>query len=524
MEEKEKNGDINNEHKIDLNKNDKENNDDNSKSNGFNWMDKLKPSTKNKLIMNKYQNLTIVNLNKNITSTPNNKNNKTIESNKENPLGISSSSQISNVTKNGINQKNYPITDNSTGKLINNKFDSIKSLHHPNEKKIIKENSRNNLANEIHKLLNNPSYNNQSRCSLSTIMTNNNPIKEQQDFSKVKQGLGLSINISKDSNTSEFDNNKSYLAKWNKCVFENKLSLAELNNINDQSQVILKNNLDNTALSDDLEKINNIMEERIKINLCENGFLKQTYHSIIPFILIQNKEVHRVCLSDYELKFFYKIYNKKKSESERKNPYESYRQGIIKFYKGKYLDAYLYFKNAHIKKETDLNIAKWLAFTSLILLMCSKKIDFKNIKNVKVEANKEEDEVKESGIIFPCCSSRKNELKLKTLQGSNILLQNNFFLNSGGSNNIYAGTIINSYHSNNNNYFNNQSSNVQKISQINLAKEIMKLLKMLINDDKKNIISNQNKNLNNNSTNFNLDSSITTHEEVKTYSHEIEAW
>ena len=43
----------------------------------------------------------------------------------------------------------------------------------------------------------------------------------------------------------------------------------------------------------------------IDSNLCENGFLKQPYHSIIPFILMQNKEIHRMCLSDYELKLFY---------------------------------------------------------------------------------------------------------------------------------------------------------------------------------------------------------------------------
>jgi len=493
------------------------NNTDTSKSSGFNWMDKLKPSNKNKLIMQKYRNLTnldsisnINNNNLNIFTSPT----EVISSFKEN-LNISN---INSNKKQGLNcdlsmlsSYNHNVTSNKNLSL-NNKIRSTSD-------------SKNNLANQIINILNNPniniSNNNHFESEINMNLEIDKKRQEEQAQSKLKSAssAGVSSSISKDSILSEDDNNKSYLAKWNKCVFENKLTLAELNSIHDQSQVILKNNIDNTVLSDDLEHINNEMEERIKLNLCENGFLKQLYHSIIPFLLIQNKEIHRMCLSDYELKLFYKTYNKKKSESERKNPYESYRQGIIKFYKGKYLDAYSHFKSAHLKKESDLNIAKWLAFTSIILLMCNKKIDFTNIKNVNVDTNKEDEEVNDNIIIFPCCSSRKNENKIRSLQTNSIVMQNSFLFNNGKSDNNKNVSSLNNYFSNNNR---SNSFNFSKVSQINLAKEITKLLKMLVTKENKNIMTSASEK-NNNSNNLNIDDSL-NHEEIKYVSHEIEAW
>ena len=420
---------------------------DKNKSISSNWMEKLKPSNKNKLILQKYKNLSP------LTPDTDNKNyDLNIDQNKKNE-------EIISVEKNQ-NKNNFPIEN-----IIN--LDSLQIIKNPENK--IQENS-----------------------ILNKNSTNENLKKRNSE------------NLSK--NSSDENENKSYLAKWNKCVFENRPNLVELNTIQDQSQVILKNHNDNTALSDDIEKINNIMEERIKLNLCENGFLKQPYHSIIPFILIQNKEIHRMCLSDYELKLFYKTYNKKKSESERKNPYESYRQGIIKFYKGKYLDAYSNFKSAYMKKENDLNIVKWLAFTSIILLMCNKKIDFLNIKKVKVEISKEESDVKENNVIFPCCSSRKIDGKIRSLRTNSI--HNNFQFNNIKS---YFGDDIINYNANSGNF------NISKISQINLAKEITKLLKILVRKENK-------KEMNvNNSNNFNLEESCTV-DEFKNVSHEIEAW
>lgn len=487
---------------------------DTSKSSGFNWMDKLKPSNKNKLIMQKYKNLANVD-----TQSSNNNNNlnsftSAIKDNCSSNVNL-------NVSNNASNKKQGLNCDLSLLSSSNNNVVSNKNLNFNN--KITSSNSKNNLANQIFNILNNPNSNNDNNIESEFNLDREiNRARQKETQSKLKSaGLGISVNISKESLISENDNNKSYLAKWNKCVFENKLTLAELNSIHDQSQVIFKNNIDNTVLSDDLEHINNEMEERIKLNLCENGFLKQLYHSIIPFLLIQNKEIHRMCLSDYELKLFYKTYNKKKSESERKNPYECYRQGIIKFYKGKYLDAYSHFKSAHIKKDTDLNIAKWLAFTSIILLMCNKKIDFMNIKNIKVETSKDEEDLKDEGIIFPCCSSRKNENKIRSLQTSSLIIQNNFFFNNGNyENNRNTNSI--------NNYFSNSKSssasnfNLSKISQMNLAKEITKLLKMLVKKDNK-IIPTTVSEKNSNSNNLNLEDTM-NHEEIKNVNHEIEAW
>lgn len=514
----------------DSNKANTNNNIDTSKSSGFNWMDKLKPSNKNKLIMQKYKNLGTL-------ETQSNNNNNNILNSFASPVkdknNCSSNTNLNNSNntsnkKQGLNCDSSLLSSCNNINNQNNNLTSNKNLNF--NKRISLSNSKNNLSNEIFNILNNPNSNNNNNFNnfnnnLESEFNLDDEIQKarhRETQSKLKSAcLGISVNISKDSLISENENNKTYLAKWNKCVFENKLTLAELNSIHDQSQVILKNNIDNTVLSDDLENINNEMEERMKLNLCENGFLKQLYHSIIPFFLIQNKEIHRMCLSDYELKLFYKTYNKKKSESERKNPYESYRQGIIKFYKGKYLDAYSHFKSAHMKKESDLNIAKWLAFTSIILLMCNKKIDFTNIKNIKVETNKDEDEEKDNSIIFPCCSSRKNENKIKSLQTSSIIIQNNFFFNNGNHESTKNLNSLNNYFSNNNggNGFN---FNISKISQINLAKEITKLLKMLVKKENKNVPTTASER-NNNSNNLNIDDSM-NHEEIKNFNHEIEAW
>jgi len=489
------------------------NNVDTSKSSGFNWMDKLKPSNKNKLIMQKYKNLTSL-------ETRSNNNNNNINS-LASPIKDTCSSNANLKSSNNTSKKKLGFNcDLSILSGNNNNLTPTKNLNNIN--KIISSNNKNDLTNQIFNILNNSNSNNYNIESQCNFDEEYNKARQKETQSKMRSAcLGTSEDISKDSLISENDNNKSYLAKWNKCVFENKLTLAELNSIHDQSQVILQKNIDNTVLSDDLEHINNEMEERMKLNLCENGFLKQLYHSIIPFLLIQNKEIHRMCLSDYELKLFYKTYNKKKSESERKNPYESYRQGIIKFYKGKYLDAYSHFKSAHMKKETDLNIAKWLAFTAIILLMCNKKIDFTNIKDIKVENNKDAGgEPKDNSILFPCCSSRKNENKIKSLQTNSLVIQNHFFFNNANNENNKNISSINNNFSNSNNA--GMNFNISKISQMNLAKEITKLLKMLVKKENKNIPTTGSEK-NNNSKNLNLDDSM-NHEEVKNVSHEIEAW
>ncbi len=78
---------------------------------------------------------------------------------------------------------------------------------------------------------------------------------------------------------------------------------------------------------------------------------------------------------------------------------------------------------------------------------------------------------------------------------------------------------LNNYFSNNNR---SNSFNFSKVSQINLAKEITKLLKMLVTKENKNIMTSASEK-NNNSNNLNIDDSL-NHEEIKNVSHEIEAW
>ena len=80
----------------------------------------------------------------------------------------------------------------------------------------------------------------------------------------------------------------------------------------------------------------------------------QECHSIIPFLLISSKEIHRVCLSDYEIKHIYKLY-KSKTKSFKAEGIDYYRIGLINFYKGKYILAYNSIKSAIKNNNKDLN-------------------------------------------------------------------------------------------------------------------------------------------------------------------------
>lgn len=199
---------------------------------------------------------------------------------------------------------------------------------------------------------------------------------------------------------------------------------------------------DVSDISDNLEYINNFIEENYQMVLTENIFITNPdlYHSIIPFFLISSKQIHRMTLSDYEIKLVYKSF-KNKLKTNRIDGIDYYKIGLINFYKGKFLLAYSNFKMAH-KLRKEVNIMKWLAFTILIIIFCHKignsnfyensnldepsnlnnlnhfneekskfyntKIKFTSLKNILIYDDKE-DTPEDESFIFGCCQNRKKK-------------------------------------------------------------------------------------------------------------------
>jgi hypothetical protein len=118
-----------------------------------------------------------------------------------------------------------------------------------------------------------------------------------------------------------------------------------------------------------------------------------------------------MCISDYEIKYVLKCYHKK--HKQRKLEYQDiYRLGLLYFLKGNYHTAYFNFRAAYMNtlrekvKNDDFvaNIAKWFIFTGLIILFCEKKVDFRNLRDIK--KNPQNNDLG-SSLLFGCCTVRK---------------------------------------------------------------------------------------------------------------------
>lgn len=124
------------------------------------------------------------------------------------------------------------------------------------------------------------------------------------------------------------------------------------------------------------------------------------------------------------------------------------------------------------------NIAKWLAFSGIIILFCEgNKIDFKNILKIKLEGNEVEDN--NANFLLNCCSTRKKNrlgeyMNFNTPQDE---ANNEFFLNN--DNNIKIRT--NSYLSGD---LSNRNLNVIKHDLISISREIEHLLKFICKNEK----------------------------------------
>lgn len=127
----------------------------------------------------------------------------------------------------------------------------------------------------------------------------------------------------------------------------------------------------NSILSDlDNQDYNNILTEGNFNNFFqENLFFNCEAHSILPFLLLTSREIHRMCMSDYEVKLMKKNF-RTKIINRRDDWIDYYKLGRIKIYQARYFDAFNLFKEAELRKNDDLEIKKWICFCLLILVFC----------------------------------------------------------------------------------------------------------------------------------------------------------
>lgn len=232
--------------------------------------------------------------------------------------------------------------------------------------------------------------------------------------------------IPTEGNNASNTSNMSFQTKWNNMVKQRKQEALQLD-LSQSGVFPNKGGFDDCSIiSENMEYINNLIEENYQMVLTENIFITNPdlYHSIIPFLLISSKAIHRMCLSDYEIKLVSKSF-KQKGKTHRLDGMDFYKIGLISFYKGKYLIAYSKFQKAYKMRPNEPNIIKWLAFTCLVIVFCynnSKgafsdslaecvtKIDFTRVRDVTISEVKEEEE--EETFLFGCCVNRKKKVNI----------------------------------------------------------------------------------------------------------------
>jgi hypothetical protein len=246
--------------------------------------------------------------------------------------------------------------------------------------------------------------------------------------------------------------------KWSNMVKKSKQEMLKIDL--SQSEVLSSTNqLDFSAMSENMDDFNDIIEENYQVVITENSFLKQESHSILPFFFLSSREIHRMCLSDYEIKLVNKSI-KNKIKNNRLDWMDYYKKALIKFYQAKYFESYMNFKAAHNMRSKDKEVGKWLAFNILIIVFCAN-YEAANGENSKLNVN----EITNSFLNFNIGSSDKKSA-YANYNNTNGNSQN---FNSNKNNNNFSN--INNNASNNptaNNCFNNSFkinfSNMEKIS------------------------------------------------------------
>jgi tetratricopeptide (TPR) repeat protein len=265
-----------------------------------------------------------------------------------------------------------------------------------------------------------PSLKNRLISRKYNLNSDHSPNRNGEDSEIDLRNWGIEPILSNDAIFTNASIGQSFQAKWINAVKQRKQENLQLD-ISASGVFPNKFGDDCSVISENMEYINNFIEENYQMVLTENIFITNpdSYHSIIPFLLMESKTIHRMTLSDYEIKMVLRSFQKKE-KTNRIDAMDYYKIGLINFYRGKYLIAYSNFKKAIKSRNKDVNLMKWLAFTCLIIVFChglgkstqfNTKINFKHIKDVEILDQKEETDEEES-FLFGCCVTRKKKVNL----------------------------------------------------------------------------------------------------------------
>jgi hypothetical protein len=246
--------------------------------------------------------------------------------------------------------------------------------------KAINSRKEKDVLNTLHTL----NSNNVDNSIISWNLNNNyNDNKGENNF-KGLDNMNNSFNIMHTDNSTHLkwdeqiqlvqqsDNNKKDL-KHNKLNNDNNAKQFKHNkNIDNISQSEVpreqsKLNFDMSVLSCNLEDINNYIEENYNLIMSENSYLRRDFHSIIFFLILPCSEIHRICLSDYEIKIIEKSFISK-GKINRIDGMDYYRLGLISVYKNRFYEAFARFYKARQLRQNNYSIRKWLAFCGLLIL------------------------------------------------------------------------------------------------------------------------------------------------------------
>lgn len=229
--------------------------------------------------------------------------------------------------------------------------------------------------------------------------------------------------ISSGVHQSDFDNNV-----WDNLV---KSSLNKFNN----------DNLIDISRNTNDEELTNYYDKFKQVGPSSQSFCESSYCSIIPFLLIHDKQLHRGVISEIDLYKWLNIVN-------NHNYKNYYQKGLILFYYGDYLSSYKFFKlsvslfeneiaNKKISNKISMlfgNIYKWLAFAAMLILFCQEKSKVnsinlcKKLKNKIIESSNsviDNKQQKKLNPLFICFNRKKDDINKSSLFSSEKLDEKN---------------------------------------------------------------------------------------------------
>ncbi len=95
------------------------------------------------------------------------------------------------------------------------------------------------------------------------------------------------------------------------------------------------------------------------------------------------------------------------------NDIDYYHKGLINFYLANYSKAFDIFSNGYKLFPENMNLAKWLAFSCVVLIFCDKNIDFSKISSLKINEDSKDRYNETSNYSF--CIMRKSEMKIDNM-------------------------------------------------------------------------------------------------------------